>query len=58
MRFGGNWSDWTLREIAEFEPASQKKEDEKKSMERAYDEGDIWKRGREKRIKANIDAVG
>lgn len=58
MRFGGSWSDWTLREIAEFEPASQKKEDEKKKMERAYDEGDIWKRGREKRIKMDSVTIG
>ena len=51
MRFGGKWEEWNLREIAEFEPATLKKEDQKKKMEQAYEEGDIWKRGREKRLK-------
>lgn len=47
-----SWTEWTLREIAEFEPAGKPKEDEQKRMENAYKEGDIWKRGQEKRIKA------
>lgn len=50
MRFT-TWTEWTIREIAEFEPYSKPKEDEKKKMELAYKEGDIWKRGQEKRIK-------
>lgn len=59
MRFGGKWEEWNLREIAEFEPATLKKEDQKKKMEQAYEEGDIWKRGREKRLKnCRADCIG
>lgn len=49
-----NWSQWTLREIAEFEPSSEgskSKEQERKEFEASYKEGDIWKRGKEKRLK-------
>lgn len=52
MCFRGRWDEWVLRDIAEFTPCSVQKEDKKKQMENAYEEGDIWKRGREKRIKA------
>lgn len=49
--FRGHW-DWIMREIAEFSPWIKEKKDEKKEMEYQFDEGDIWKRGHEKRIKA------
>lgn len=51
MRFT-KWNEWLMREIAEFEPYNQPVEDTKKKMEYEYEEGDIWKRGQEKRIKA------
>ncbi len=44
MRFGGQWSEWLLREIAEFQPASMKKADMKKQMGKAYDDGKNWLR--------------
>lgn len=51
IQFRGNW-EWIMRDIAEFTPWSKPKEDTKKKMEVNYDEGDIWKRGQEKRTKA------
>ena len=48
MTFRGQWTDWMIREIAEFQPCSAKKPDQKKQMEKAYDEGKNWlKRTRE-----------
>jgi hypothetical protein len=49
-----SWNAWTMRDIAEFEPhsaASKKKDQEQREFEACYKEGDIWKRGREKRLK-------
>jgi len=51
------WEEWTVREIAEFEPVTESIPDKKKDMELAYKEGDIWKRGKEKRIKAQEKAL-
>lgn len=51
MRFD-KWNEWLLREIAEFVPTAKPAEDIKKKMEYEYEEGDIWLRGKEKRIKA------
>lgn len=48
ITFRGQWTDWMIREIAEFQPCSAKKPDQKKQMEKAYDEGKNWlKRTRE-----------
>lgn len=51
--FRGNW-EWMMREIAEFTPWCKPKDDMKKKMENSFDEGDIWKRGQEKRYKAGV----
>ena len=51
LTFRGQWTDWLLREIAEFTPASTKKTDKKKEMEKAYKEGESWL----KRVKNEID---
>ncbi|MBQ8051645.1 MAG: hypothetical protein IJ197_08770 [Bacteroidaceae bacterium] len=51
MCFRGTWNEWAVREIAEFTPACLTKKKEKAAFEAAYKEGDIWKRGNEKRIK-------
>lgn len=53
IRFRGNW-EWVMREIAEFTPWCSKKEDAMKKMEVEYEEGDIWKRGQEKRLKSGM----
>ena len=42
ITFQGQWSEWLLREIAEFQPCSAKKTDQKKEMEKAYDDGKNW----------------
>lgn len=47
MCFRGQWDEWFLRQIGEFSP----KRDKEKEMEQAYKEGDIWRRGKEKRIR-------
>ena len=48
MTVRGEWTEWLIREIAEFQPCSVKKTDQKKQMEKAYDEGKNWlKRTRE-----------
>lgn len=51
VSFRGNW-EWTVNDIAWFQPWSKPKEDMKKKMEKSYEENDVWKRGGEKRIKA------
>lgn len=49
--FRGNWTEWFLREIGEFSPWEKEKKDAEAAMNVAYREGDIWRRGHEKRIR-------
>lgn len=51
IQFYGRWDEWFLRQIGEFEPWQKNETDTKKQMEDSYKEGDIWKRGKEKRIR-------
>lgn len=53
VSFRGNW-EWTISDIAWFQPWSRPKDDMKKKMENSYDENDIWKRGGEKRTLAGV----
>ena len=48
--FRGNW-EWIMRDIGAFTPWMMGKKEQKKQMERNFDEGDIWKRGKERRIR-------
>lgn len=57
MTFHGVWNEWTVRSIAEFTPVCMEKKKEKSAMEAAYKEGDIWKRGNEKRIKMGSSSL-
>lgn len=56
--FRGSWDDWFLRCIGEFSPSGGGKEDKYKALEKAYKEGDIWRRGNEKRTKFDTPSVG
>lgn len=45
------WSQWFIYQIASFKPYCKPKEDMEKEMKDKYKEGDIWRRGKEKRTK-------
>ncbi len=51
IQFRGQWSEWLLRDIAEFRPVSIEKKDKKKEMEKAYKDGENWL----KKTKAALD---
>ena len=54
--FNGDW-DWKLNRIAEFTPWSCSKKDEKKEMLARYNEGEAWRKEKEKRLKDAQNAV-
>ena len=49
--FRGDWSEWFLRSIGEFSPWQKDEESAAKILDKAYKEGDIWRRGQEKRFR-------
>lgn len=49
MGFNGEWQEWTMSEVAEFEPYYKRQERDKKgkSLEKGYIRGEAWKAERE-----------
>ena len=61
IRFSGDWDEWFLRTIGEFRSWQESNIDTQKKLDVAYREGDVWRRGQEKRIRSGkviSDVVG
>lgn len=50
--FHGEWDEWLLRQIGEFRSWQDNNPDNQKKLDVAYKEGDVWRRGNEKRIRS------